>query len=55
MLSIYSGLFQERCSIEKEHEAETYHSSGRVDDLHLLEDRGTVVSDEHFALGGLDL
>ena len=34
---------------------ETYHSGGGVDDLHLLEDGGTVVGDQHLALGVLDL
>ena len=38
-----------------ERESETYHSGRRVDDFHLLEDRGTVVGNEHFALGRLNL
>ena len=33
----------------------TYHSGGGVNDLHLLEDGGSVVRDKHFALGSLDL
>ena len=33
----------------------TYHSRGRVDDLHLLQNGGTVVRDQNFAFGGLDL
>jgi len=33
----------------------TYHLGGGMDDFHLLEDGGTIVSDENFAFGGLDL
>ena len=33
----------------------TYHSSGRVNDLHLLKDSGAIVSDQNFALWCLDL
>ena len=34
---------------------ETYHSSGGVDDLHLFEDSGTIIGDQNFTLGCLDL
>ena len=33
----------------------TYHSGGWVDDLHLLENCGAIVSDQHFTLWCLDL
>ena len=33
----------------------TYHSSGRVDDLHLLEDGCSIVRNQDLTLGGLDL
>ena len=33
----------------------TYHSSGGVNDLHLFEDSGTIVRNQNFALGCLDL
>ena len=36
-------------------ESATYHSGSGVDDLHLLEDGGTVIGDEHLAFGGLNL
>ena len=36
-------------------EAGTYHSSGGVNDLHLLQNRGAVVRDQDFALGRLNL
>ncbi len=33
----------------------TYHFGGGMDNFHLLEDSCAVVSDKHFAFGGLDL
>jgi len=33
----------------------TYHLGGRVDDLHLLQDSGSIVGDEHLAFWVLDL
>ena len=33
----------------------TYHSSGGVDNFHLLEDSGTIVGDDNSSLGVLDL